>query len=51
MINVIFYDKNGKKAISFFDNGRGFIDGVFISSLKEYRISYNYKTKKNEVYR
>ena len=48
---VIFYDKNGKKAISFFDNGRAFIDGVFISSLKEYRISYNYKTKKNEVYR
>jgi hypothetical protein len=29
---VIFYDKNGKKAISFFDNGRAFIDGVFIST-------------------
>ena len=51
VMKVIFYDKDGKKAISFFDNGRGFMDGVFISSLKEYHISYDYKTKKNEVYR
>lgn len=50
-MKIIFYDKKGKKAISFYDNGRGFLDGVFISSLKEYRIKYIYKTKKNEIYR